>query len=90
MTFSTTKQARHARLIRWLNKRQKKTVRPNYRSVTVKTKRKVIIRDMGSFWAVAYVSRRKFTHHWRAQFHKSVKTREQVTEWINQQTNIEL
>lgn len=56
----------------------------------LKTKRKVIIRDMGSFWAVAYVSRRKFTQHWRAQFCKSVKTREQVTEWISQQTNIEL
>lgn len=56
----------------------------------MKPKRKVIIQSVGDTWAVVYVERRKFQRHWAAVFYKKVKTREQVAEWIGQQTSIEL
>ncbi len=57
---------------------------------TVTRKRLVRIDDMGYFWAVAYVDRKKGQHYWAAQFDKKVRDYDYVARWIGTHPRISL
>lgn len=52
--------------------------------------RKVVIRSVLKTWIVEYVDRKKGQHYHAAQFDQSIKTEEQVREWIRRQPKLEL
>lgn len=51
-------------------------------------KRLVRVANAGCSWAVEYIERRRGQHFRAATFHKSMRSRASVSEWIKQQTNL--